>query len=543
MGGLIGDYIYAHIENYSRYGLPVSKKKRNETYDFMEQKNRIVKQWIAPITNNARLEEKKVQEIQKELKTLYESVDNKSLKPIYQQIVHEIESKLQPEEVANVALQKFNTITSSGNLTPTLINQEGERVLQDLKGFVAPTKIKTENIEYQTINKYYTALSAYIEGQLKGRSVVDKAALRQCRNKINSAYKQLRGAIEATPYHLVSTKEDLNVKTILAIGKLLSNTPTASYLGEIGEKGLLFALLKTYGAIEDDVLTTFQTIGKETTSLTLGNGMTITWAGKETYKRTLDYSKYDAHVKIDGIQREPDSPVVSLAIDNKGSTGTGKVDIRLTLPDNTNIGLSMKNVNLAGGRPVSLGTYSSLNEMIQYIDGMFVNHWLNVTAKHYARKDHNKLEPVDKGLYTRAHNSMKAILALIALTGFTKDVDYFVINNNTRTDKTGDIPVAFVPIETVIDKMNFLSNDSNILSRTMSVQIGSADSTKMTAIASHANGIWRNAEVDPEKHDMSKARARINILLNHVHQTKVKIGFLPTPVLRMMGNNVKGYYN
>lgn len=88
--------------------------------------------------------------------------------------------------------------------------------------------------------------------------------------------------------------------------------------------------------------------------------------------------------------------------------------------------ISAKNIALDSGFNVHILSGASFLTLIQDEDADFINHYLNITALH------NDIEP-SSGLITSAHNVMKEIILLKAISGGTlgrTSADTFIVNNN-----------------------------------------------------------------------------------------------------------------
>lgn len=564
MGNLIGDYIHAHARNYYKYGTAKpgeSPSGANGTYNFIEEKNNIIKKWINPIITRSSEKKFKAQETIEALDNLYKSKNNKAIEQVYAKVLRQMESQLDPQKLLKGAIKKYSIITDSGDIE-TIVKYKNKVVTGLEEKLKMENSIDTTTRTYfNTIKKYYIEIQQYIKRQLKKATSKQTVKI----NFLNSLKKELNDAFVniIKNYQKISKNKkiktelikvgDKDLATIVSVANILSKTPDSNYLGQIGEESLLFALLSAHGVAEKQILNIMKNLKSQKTHNIRKEGISISWTGQERYDRIFDYSKVARNIHIEGITRTADDCKVKLNIDDNGK-GTVKTDISISFNKQSPINFSMKNVNLASGRSVTLGTYQDLLHTMHYINNTdFINHWLNVTSKHrntkgrlgkFVKKDTK--EKIDTSLFLSAHNSMKAILATLALVGFEKEIDYFVINNNTRTNNTGNVPIAIIPIGELIDKLNFMTLDNNILSRTISVQVGPNDSKSYYAIANDKKGLWKNEYV--EEHDGQGQDAaiaeRLGKLLGEIHKTKVKIGIMPIPMLRAMGNQINSstYY-
>ena len=190
----------------------------------------------------------------------------------------------------------------------------------------------------------------------------------------------------------------------------------------------------------------------------------------------------------------------------KTSSSQGKIDVELQW-DDKQIGLSAKNIAIDPNKyQIHLVTGSSLLYMIQDRDTDFVNHFLNLFAKHGRPGAITGAFRTSKELMK---DEMKLILFFKALTGANykrKAANLFVVNDST----TGRVYVK--SIEGLIDKV---AEDINKY-----VGVTLNGTTFNTSIKQFNNPV------------LEDSKDRISALLMDVHARKVNVSLKPSAFIK-----------
>ena len=544
---LIGDYIHAHIRGYSKYGISAPNQDPSpaggaDSYNFMNARNRILSNFKRK-RKSGKLSGSQARQMENAIGNLFGAADESRTNAAMKDCLQIIQSKINSRSIADGAVKQVARINQYGNLK-TALEYEGQAI--EINRFSLKNKIKNDysdaKIRFGTIQKQYHSIVNQIQSQLTAtKGTLSNSALQVMLAELNKAYADLeqqaqKGATEKG-YRLInrgSVEQPNNaLQTFLDITDMITNVPDSNNIGMALEYTGQAAAMLAFGLAENDIADCLNDVVRSGSATS--NGVTFEHVGSKQVPRVFDYGKFVKGTVINGIG-------VGKGKIELEHSGTGKIDFSVKVGDSTEgINFSAKNANLSFGRGVHIGNYSSFLYVLQKIDDTnFVNHWLNVTAAHSSKTRYGKFEgasDIRASAYMEAHNSMKSVLAVLSMAGFDKEVDYLVINNNTRRANLQlQNPIRVIAIDDMINTIVKMPSDQ--ISRFISVEV---DGVRM---ANSSKNLWINDWVGEEP-DANEGRKRINRLLSDLHAKKMSASLMPYQLLQIMGNdmNAQNYFN
>lgn len=470
----IGDYIHYTAEGYNRYG--ITKDGEKIAYNFARQKDKINKQLKSSgMTNMAAYQDA--------LNHIFSSVDNSN--SVVGQVQSYIETQLNERYQETMGKINWSTGNVSANVSKgkqvatTAIQRIGQeksilvssivariRAIEQARNNLINSKEKQELT--QRINNIYQQLNMIITD---GKKIGHITKLK------NTSVEQLTG------YHRIDTqKGSKGASLVQEINTLLKTYASAPAINL--QKGDLFEYAAALAPA----------IAKNNAQTVIMDELKKGVVGGSRSKTVINFGEFFTdQINLKNLIMK------NYSISNHGTTvsygsSQDKIDINVQW-DGQIIPMSAKNVNLKSGFNVHIVTGTSLLYLLQDEPSDFVNHYLNIVAKH---GDNIKID-ANLGM---AHEAMKYTLLYKALTGNTygrTGASIFLVNDNSQA--------GGIRIYEMQDLINKASENLNAYT-----------SVVPTLESLSINNPWNNGSYSN----------RITDFLSNVHAQKMSIALKPS---------------
>lgn len=422
----IGDYIHYTKKGYEMHGID-RYGGNGIAYNYANVKNLIRKRM------QSTLKKYDVSGLEDGLNYLLGSTDNSEKYTNRNEILNKVEEILEERFGNTLGQIDFNT----GDISATQLAASAQS-----KGVASKAKIQAnaaqEGVYLSTIISRIRALESIRD------SIDSKEKAATLTKKLNDVYRNLNEAYNGLKRGMIGTfRDDNRLKNI-------DNKTISIAEGSIGRNLItdINTLLKDYSAIPainlqkgdlfEYIIALVPAIGKgvaeeelnqtlERLSKTVSGGdrskVTIDF---KNFTNELDYSKLNlSHYIVSGDKQ--------MAISY--GTSQGKIDIQLEWNGQI-IPVSAKNVNLKSPNDIHILSGASFLALIQDMDPVFVNHYLNVVAQHHSSRGPDAA--IDNSPVTgtaQAHEAMKWMLLYKALSGDVYEreaASVFIVNDNSK---------------------------------------------------------------------------------------------------------------
>ena len=451
----IGDYVHYSSQGYAKYGIAKSGDiPKKDTYIFTKFKQKFLRDIKAEENKAMSAAERKL--LQRKINMILNpNVDRSQTNNMIAQIQNELERFAieQAQKSGSNALVNFST---------------GDVSLQRAQAYVLSQKAKILSLIDAESNKM-SVTREKIESRIKNiqdlakliKNNTDKITVEKQIKDITEQYKN----IIADTANLRGTKQLALTQDVKSLAQQIDMLLAAFDGTTVNNiiKGDFFEYLTALTPLVG------QQIATDELSETLKK-FAATKVGDMRSTVDIDTSYFDKSIDFK-----------ALAIDNKGWKyskdgqifGTimptqEKIDVKLSWQGRT-VPTSIKNVNLSSGFDVHVVSNTSLLYLIQDANSDdFINHYLNVVAKH---NDSYRFDQyISTALYRQAQSAMKLLVLHRALTGKTgkrQAASIFLVNDNSKSGidsiKVFDIPELIGKVSQQIETFTTITSNGNDL--------------------------------------------------------------------------------
>lgn len=421
------------------------------------------------------------------------------------------------------AIQQYIT-SSYGNKVIDWARLGIDRTISDIDVEASKIRIRSSNVMKQTVISRIEALEKTCEmnrQQLKDRTGLSEAELEQVFNEVkllrqdyNEIDKMEQGLLSSNKMFAYQTgthsatyrvngklQKETIIERINGLIQRLKVDNIAMASGDALELSGAVAGLVAQGVSAKEIIEMLKKVSTSKGSL---NGM---WTGKDRANPVIMGTNFDTEfVKLSNIKSArwnfgSGNLTFSMPTQNK-------IDFYIS-PDGVSLrGVSAKNINMGkSAHDIQIVGGTDLLSLIQNEDSNFVNHYLNITSRHYAGRRENATERTSMDLEAyrhQAHLLMKEIIFINSLTAeniskmdngklVSSVPDYFLLNDSS---KVGGIRV--ISMNTIISKVL-------------------EDIQRYCSISGYNNPLWDNTW------DESSAQGRITKIIQQLHSTKLYV--------------------
>ncbi len=410
----IGDYVHYTSYGYIKYGINKIGQKGSSINDaasiFNTQRDK-----INELSSNSIISKTEMQKLEQAIESLMRPSSNsdqeEALNELWSQLVVAYQKEF-PEAVERINRETGNIEKSSLNIS----------------------KIKTKghsNVLESTILNRINSINSDI-AQIK--SITEKNKLQNIVNKISQDFEKLTGIQQAA----FQQTEGLITKKARKNNKLSLNGEAGNIVEQINKIAArtsgLINLQK--GALFEYLIAVAPLVGKGYGEKELSDYLQKTVKGSNKSNVYISDIKFSPDIKLNQVlgskySYNPNSHLYAFTKPTQD-----KVDVTIEW-NNYPLNISAKNVNLNmySHPDVSILTNGSLLTILQSINEIAVNHYLNIVSKH---RDPSK--SIDQSLLNTAHEFIKIGILEGALKGYKlqqQQANVFIINDN----QTGKVKV------------------------------------------------------------------------------------------------------
>lgn len=527
----IGEYIHYRYSNYRKHGLSIASGSPVTEQDIasilQEQHDELLKSLNERKPKDPQLKadlERKLNFYFTRDEMLLDANATKEQAEELRKIIQDIcETALQQsvKKGLNQTVRNYETLVASN--TTSLLDLSSESDLREELSSLLQTTLGGKRQEWTT----ESAIARRVQFILKLKEQANKLGITKTKgqafiNMVNDLDDNYKGLMEEyknmstlSKKHVSLNDNTMNfvkgIEAILEAARSETNTKVQGYLGEyipvitqyvtamVAKEGIDTCLSKLTN------LTDYADITKQL----FDNGL-IT--GDNRSRKVLLKDKVAVGGKSKAFSQTVDAKIDG--VDIKTNFTQDKVDIVVSMPDNTAMNASVKNVNLFSGKNIHVHSGRSILEMMQDYP-KFSNHYLNLTI-------HNPImNSISKDIIQKAHDTLKLTVALHALTGKqwsetkegnivqTQQAELFIVNDQRGAADSFKVYYMADLLQSVDDNLSYLHIK---------------DFDKVT----NRHGLeYANKWADPREPNRQSAYKRIHNLLAHFHSASLEVSINP----------------
>lgn len=478
--GEIGDYIHYHAWNYYNYGV----SKKGPKVGWGEVHKKLLKNYLSQSGNKLNLSQEEKQEIQSLLNELKnENTTDQNIKIIQDRIFYELQ-------------EKFEKVLKQINWGDFSISGDREYGV----GVSKASNINLNDIEalVNKVDQLQNFLSKNIEKYSSSKAKKDLDTVKNLYYQlINNTKAQMKedgwGDVVTKAGEVKNSKIDYHGKGVFKAASEARRT--------------LQSVIDTYakippynlaqGTLFEYAIAVLPEVANKQARFSIGEALKRV-KGAETEPVKFNERKFTSLYRTGELKSALEETKVS----------QGKVDVQLTW-NNKDLKISAKNIRV---RDVSSNIHilsgSSLLYLLQDVDDVFVNHYLNLFANH--KTGEASVESWIKPEREKILNQLRLVLFFKALTGYNYKrtaANLFIVN---------DILGHGIKVIVMSDLIRKVENHIN----TINISDGSRGLSQFPKFINQ----WEGGK----ESDENFAQERISALLLDVLSRKIYVSFKPT---------------
>lgn len=493
----IGEYIHFRYTNYLKYGLSEKSEGAGNKYAAIKIGQAALNE-TKTLSNANKAFIKQMEQACNNLKNLTQVTNVKNMRQDLRKKGVETDLAF-IKKLSDIRKLENRVIdwTTGQAIGPGQGGMGAKQKIGEVKGFHLETlqdraknlekKIKVLQGMMSNLNQLSSRLEEYarIEQQAESLAALAKNFLKQNGNEGWVSIESLSG----TKYSDLAKNINIINQTFSDIG-IGIDTATEGEIGEIVAGLGAMAVAQTASEEIESILWTDQALKSSTANVVKSN-------------------RVKANFNLSGS--------ISPDIAWKSSGTKQKVDVTITFKDKNRepLRFSVKNVNLSSSSSINIGSGVSLIQLLQD-DEDFLNHWLNIVP---SRTGGSYKQFNYEGYAKTIHNTMKALIAMRALTGGNR-----VFRNNK----------GWVPSANALFVLNNANGEvkgydmgeiANLLGKNISL-------AKSISIGADLNSIT-NAWSGNRNFSMADAHDRISAMVQALHSMNYDVS-LPVSILNQV---------